>query len=92
MYSWLRPCVDTAEEVVSEESRHDLTESLPTRSLSSSQMKRKLAMAATAISFSLRLTDKTAANADSHESEKLPLWSHAVTEAEGIVFEESRQD
>ena len=52
--------VDTAEEVVFEESRHDLTESLPTRSVSSSPLKRKLAMAATAISFSLRLTDKTA--------------------------------
>ena len=51
--------VDTAEEVVFEESRHDLTESLPTRSVSSSPLK-KLAMAATAISFSLRLTDKTA--------------------------------
>ena len=52
--------VDTAEKVVFEESRHDLTESLPTRSVSSSPLKRKLAMAATAISFSLRLTDKTA--------------------------------
>ena len=84
--------VDTAEEVVSEESRHDLTESLPTRSVSSSLLKRKLAMAATAISFFLHLKNKTAANADSHESEKLPLRSHAVTEAEGVVLEESRQD
>ena len=82
--------VDTAEEVVSEESRHDLTESLPTRSVSFSLLKRKLAMATTAISFFLHLKDKTAANADSHESEKLPLRSHAVTEAEGVVFEESR--
>ena len=70
----------------------NLTDSQLTRSVSFSPLKRKLAMAATAISFSLRLTDKTAANADSHESEKLPLRSHAVTEAEGIVFEESRQD
>ena len=82
--------VDTVEEVVSEESRYDLTESLPTGSVSSSLLKRKMGMATTAISFSLRLWNKMTANADSPESDKLPLRPHAVTEAEDVVSEEIR--
>ena len=89
-FSLRRRNVSTLEEAVSEEGRHDLTESLPTRSVSSSLLKRKMGIATTAISFSLRLWNKMTANADSPESDKLPLRPHAVTEAEEVVSEESR--
>ena len=49
-----------------------------------------MGMATTAIGFSLRLWNKMSANADSPESDKLPLRPHAVTEAEDVVSEESR--